>query len=249
MNTIINSQKSIPPFPGGQRTVSQPSLAKLLDMLVAKDTKKTEQFLSSLISTGSDGRTILRDIFQPLFQQLAAYISTGQISQARANVASEIAFQMIRGVIDRYSPKGAFSCSKLAIGCIKGDAHDLGCRLVANSFEMAGWDVDYLGGDLDKTEFVQRVVEAEPDLVGISISNLIHVPALKELITELHNCEIADRFKIMVGGYPFSVNPTFAIEVGADFTARNAAEAVSKARRYVIRYTESAPIEVTTFVV
>src|SRR5262249_27170104 len=115
MNTIINSQKSIPPFPTTQRSVSDSSLTKLLDLLIAKNTEKTEQFLESLMSTNADGRTILRDLFQPLFQQLAAYISTGQISQSRATVASEIAFQMMRSVIDRYSPKGAFSCSKLAI--------------------------------------------------------------------------------------------------------------------------------------
>jgi methanogenic corrinoid protein MtbC1 len=224
-------------------------LTKLLDLLIAKNTEKTEQFLESLMSSNTDGRTILRDLFQPLFQQLAAYISTGQISQSRATVASEIAFQMMRSVIDRYSPRGAFSCSKLAIGCVKGEQHDLGCRLVANSFELAGWDVTYIESGIDKLEFVERVVEAEPDLVGVSVSNLLNVPKLKDLITELHNCEIADRFKIMVGGYPFSVNPTFAVEIGADFTARNASEAVSKAKRYVTRYNETGPIEVATFVV
>jgi len=221
-----------------------------MDAVLSKDTRKAEDLVNSLMNGGTDGQGMFREIFQPLFQQLASYMTTGQISQARAAAASELAFHVMRGVVDRYSPKGLFaSPSKLLIGCIQGEQHDIGCRIVANQFEMTGWNVVYTGNEFDKDAFIDAALEAEPDLVGISVSNLLQVPVLKELIAALHNCEIADRFKIMVGGYPFSINPSFALEIGADFTARNAAEAVSKARRYVTRYADLGAAEVTTFVV
>jgi len=251
MNTVMSSSTRNPVnIPGNQKHLLQPSLTRLMDAVLSKDLRKAEDLVSSLMNNGNDGQGLFRDIFQPLFQQLASYMTTGQISQARAAAASELAFQVMRGVVDRYSPKGLYaSPSKLLIGCIQGDQHDIGCRIVANLFEMTGWNVVYVDSDADKESFIQTVLETEPDLIGISVSNLLQVPTLKELIIALHNCEIADRFKIMVGGYPFSINPSFALEVGADFTARNATEAVSKARRYVTRYAEYGASEVTTFVV
>ncbi len=251
MNTVMsgNTRNTVNPF-FNQKHLPQPSLSRLVDAILSKDTRKAEDLIASLMDGGNDGPTMFRDIFQPLFQQLASYMTTGQISQARAAAASELTFHVMKGVVDRYSPKGlSASPSKLLIGCIPGEQHDIGCRIVANMFEMTGWNVVYVGSETDKDSFLEATLEAEPDLIGISVSNLLQVPTLKDLIIALHNCEIADRFKIMVGGYPFSINPSFATEVGADFTARNAVEAVTKARRYVTRYADFGTAEVTTFVV
>ena len=250
MSTSTNINKLSSELVIGQRFIPGQPQIRLLEAVIAKDIAAAERTVNALINSGMDGSTLFREIFQPLFQQLASYISTDKISNARGNVSSEIAFQLLRGVADKFSPKSrSGSASKLVIGCLKGEPHDIGCRIVASLFEMAGWDVSYLGNEMDQTEFLNGTLDARPDLVGISASNLLRVPAVKELIVALHECEIGDKFKIMVGGYPFSINPKFATDIGADFTARSAAEAVSKARRYVSRSGESIPAEVITFVV
>ncbi|HEY5309978.1 MAG TPA: cobalamin B12-binding domain-containing protein, partial [Casimicrobiaceae bacterium] len=51
---------------------------------------------------------------------------------------------------------------------VSGDLHELGARMVADFFEMEGWDSYYTGANTPTGGVVQAIVERRPDVLAIS---------------------------------------------------------------------------------
>jgi methanogenic corrinoid protein MtbC1 len=116
----------------------------------------------------------------------------------------------------------------LVIGCITGELHTLGCRLVADHFERQGWTVHYLGADVPITAFVTLAQDVNADLIAVSATMPEQVAGVAALIQAVkgHRDQIQP---VLVGGRPFQDDPELASSVGAWMQAATAAEAVRRA--------------------
>lgn len=108
---------------------------------------------------------------------------------------------------------------------VGGELHELGIRMVADFFEMEGWDTYYLGANTPGASVVQAVAERKAEVLGISATMTFHLHAVEELITLARKTAGWDT-KIMVGGYPFHLEPDLWRRVGADLYAADAQEAI-----------------------
>lgn len=109
--------------------------------------------------------------------------------------------------------------------CVSGDLHEIGVRMVADFFQMDGWDTIYLGANTPPRDVVTTVAEAKADFVAISATMAFHLDAVSELIRQLRATSATAKIPILVGGHPFNLAPTLVARVGADGTAKGAAEA------------------------
>ena len=123
----------------------------------------------------------------------------------------------------------AKSGSKLLIGTVEGDLHDIGKNIVATMFRANGFEVQDLGVDVKNDLFVEKIKEYKPDLVGLSALLTTTVVKQKDLIETLVEEGLRDEVKIMVGGAPISKE--WAEQIGADAYASDAAEAVHEAKK------------------
>ncbi len=123
----------------------------------------------------------------------------------------------------------AKSGSKLLIGTVEGDLHDIGKNIVATMFRANGFEVQDLGVDVKNELFVEKIKEYKPDLVGLSALLTTTVVKQKDLIETLVEEGLRDDVKIMVGGAPISKE--WAEQIGADAYASDAAEAVHEAKK------------------
>ena len=121
---------------------------------------------------------------------------------------------------------------RLVATCVGGELHEIGIRMVADFFEMEGWDTYYLGANTPTESVVQTVVERSADILGVSATIAFHTSAVADLIANVRASEVGD-VKILVGGYPFNIAPDLWRQVGADGCARDAQEAVELANRLV----------------
>ncbi len=117
---------------------------------------------------------------------------------------------------------------KVLIGTVKGDLHDIGKNLVAMILETAGFNVINLGIDIDPDDFVDAILEHEPDIVGLSALLTTTMPYMKDTIDLIVEEELRDKVKIVIGGAP--VSQAFADQIGADGFAPDAASAVDLCR-------------------
>jgi len=120
---------------------------------------------------------------------------------------------------------------KVLIGTVKGDLHDIGKNLVVMMIEGGGFDVIDLGIDVPASRFVEAVKEHRPQVVGMSALLTTTMVEMKKTIQTLEAAGQKDRVKIIVGGAP--VTERFAMEIGADGYAPDAASAVDIVRSLI----------------
>lgn len=115
--------------------------------------------------------------------------------------------------------------------CVGGELHQIGSRMVADFFEMDGWDTYYMGANTPTPSILQAISEHNADILGISLSMSFHRSTLENLIQSVRESEHAKKLKIIVGGYSFIEDPNLWKAVGADGSADNAEQAVILANR------------------
>lgn len=117
---------------------------------------------------------------------------------------------------------------KIILATVKGDIHDIGKNIVRMLLENYGYEVIDLGKDVPPETIVKSAVENDIKLVGLSALMTTTLKYMEETINLLRaqkpDC------KIIVGGAV--LNKTYADMVGADFYAKDAAEAAKIAGKF-----------------
>lgn len=138
-----------------------------------------------------------------------------------------LAADAFKGAIDLLSPhiKGGYAGKgKILIHTVEGDIHDIGKNIVAIMLEANGYKVIDLGRDVPVMDVVDAAVENEVDFITGSALMTTTMPAQREIMDELKERGIRDKFKCVFGGAPTSQD--WIDEIGADAWAENAAAAV-----------------------
>jgi 5-methyltetrahydrofolate--homocysteine methyltransferase len=117
---------------------------------------------------------------------------------------------------------------KVVIGTVKGDLHDIGKNLVALMLQGSGFEVIDLGADVKPERFVEAVKSSQPNFVMMSALLTTTMLSMKDTIEALKAAGIRNQVKVAVGGAP--VTQRYCDEIGADFYAANATEAVTTAK-------------------
>lgn len=122
----------------------------------------------------------------------------------------------------KVKPTGIF-----LIGTVKGDLHDIGKNLVAMMMKGAGFKIIDVGINVTVDKFISAIKEENPDLVGMSALLTTTMMEMKANINTFRQKGI--NTKIIIGGAPLSEK--FALEIGADGYAPDAASAPDEAKR------------------
>jgi methanogenic corrinoid protein MtbC1 len=177
------------------------------------------------------GKVPVKDVYLHVFQRTQHEI--GRLWQTnRLSVAQEhyctAATQLIMSQLYPYIFAGPRNGRSLVATCVSGDLHEIGVRMISDFFEMEGWDTFYVGANAPKADLLRTLAERRADVLAVSATMTFHVRAVADLIAGVHEAH-GDRVKVLVGGYPFNVDPGLWRTVGADASARDAAEAIELA--------------------
>lgn len=118
---------------------------------------------------------------------------------------------------------------KVVIGTVAGDIHEIGKSLVATMLSANGFQVFDLGVDVPISTFVQKVMEVEADIVGLSALLTTTMLNQGKVIEAFQEAGLREKVKVMVGGAP--VSQSWADQIGADGYSENAVGAVALAKK------------------
>jgi methanogenic corrinoid protein MtbC1 len=121
--------------------------------------------------------------------------------------------------------------SRVVLGSVQGDIHDIGKNIVATLLTAAGFEVFDLGTDVAAPDFVAAVRRHHPAVVALSALLTSTMPEMGVVIDELRRARLRDQVKVLIGGA--SVTAEFAARIGADAAVRDAVEGVNLCRRWV----------------
>lgn len=111
---------------------------------------------------------------------------------------------------------------------LSGDQHSFGTVVVEELFCREGWLTDRMS-EATTPDLLERVAGEWFDLIGLTISCDSHIAQLPSVIAALRNVSRNPRLCVMVGGRIFVEDPTLAVRLGANGTARDAKVAVQVA--------------------
>jgi methanogenic corrinoid protein MtbC1 len=149
----------------------------------------------------------------------------GDVTVADEHFASAIT-QAIMSLLRSRFPKRQRNGNLVVAAAIGGELHEIGVRMVADFFEMEGWDVVYLGANTPATDIIGVIRERRADLLAVSASTLLHLSAVADLIQQVRQDKGCTQAKVLVGGPAFRSAPDLWSELGADGSAGSAREAV-----------------------
>jgi corrinoid protein of di/trimethylamine methyltransferase len=114
----------------------------------------------------------------------------------------------------------------MIIGVVEGDVHDIGKNIVKTMCTAAGFDVHDLGRDVAPETFVAKTKETKSQVVAMSTLMTPTMDGMKAVMDGLVEAGVRMNVKTIIGGAPTSKE--FADDIGADFWAGNAQDAVVK---------------------
>jgi len=189
-----------------------------------------------IIMKAFDDGTLIRDLYLNVFQ--VTQQETGRLWQmSKINVGQEhfitSATQLIMSQLYPYMFAHTVNEKKVIVSCITGELHEIGPRMVADLFEMDGWNSYYFGANIPQYSLIKAIEVHHPDLLAISVTMTYNLSAVSDLIETIRNNKETEYLKIIVGGYPFNLADKLWNNIGADGTAVNAVDAIELASKLI----------------
>ena len=118
--------------------------ARHLDFLLHGRRDDAGRFILSAVETGTSVKFIYREVLQPVQRELGRLWQTNDVSVAQEHYCTA-ATRLIMGQLYPYLPMASRIGKRVVVTCVGGELHEVGARMVADLFEMEGWDSYFLG--------------------------------------------------------------------------------------------------------
>lgn len=119
------------------------------------------------------------------------------------------------------------SRTKVVVGTVKGDIHDIGKNIVVAMLRCNGFEVYDVGVDVSTEAFINKVKETGATVLGLSGLLTVAFASMEEVIQRLEEAGLKDKVKVMIGGG--MINDFVRDQVGADAWGHDAIEAIKLA--------------------
>jgi methylmalonyl-CoA mutase cobalamin-binding domain/chain len=209
-----------------------PEVATFETALLAGRQRDALAVMNGCIDDGLSLTEVELHIIQPSLYHIGERWQANQVSVAGEHLATAIAQSVMTVGLLRSTPPPAIG-KRVLLACVAGNHHAVGLRMVADAFQLAGWDVQYLGANVPTSAIIQQAAEWEVDLVGLSVSFVQQLRVAKEAIAGL-----AERFgatgpEVIIGGLAINQFDKLAEMVGARAYSADAQSAVVRANQIV----------------
>ncbi|MBK7473122.1 MAG: cobalamin-dependent protein [Betaproteobacteria bacterium] len=164
-------------------------------------------------------------VIQPALYNIGQKWQDNQVTVAQEHLATAISQSvMTYGLLKSEVPPA--NGRRTVLACVEGNQHAVGLQMVADAFQLAGWDVHYLGANVPTGALLQHVVNCRPDLLGLSVSFAQQLRVVKDVIARLQ-AHGADRPPVVIGGLAINQFDSLAGTLGADAWSPDARAAVA----------------------
>ncbi|MBP1717412.1 MAG: trimethylamine corrinoid protein 2 [Deltaproteobacteria bacterium] len=196
---------------------------KFYEALCEGSMDKIKELTQKALNVGDMPEKILKEGLIPAMDRIGARFRENEIFIPEVLIAAR-AMHAGLGVLKPILAKSTTSTmTKVVIGTVKGDLHDIGKNLVGMMLEGAGFEVVDLGIDVPPEKFIQSAKENGAKIIGMSA---LLTTTMMQMQTTVQKVKAEGlKIKTVIGGAP--VTAEFAKQIGADGYAPDAASAVS----------------------
>jgi len=171
-----------------------------LKALLAGKRSQCRDMVQRLLDTNIELRTLFTDLFQRTLYEVGELWENNRITVANEHLATSITESLLNlaypalFAADRSGKKAVISCSA-------NEFHQVGGKMVADIFELNGWEGHFLGANLPHDELSRFIQDVQPDVVGLSLSIIANLDNLKRGIEVVRTN--FPKLDLLIGGQAF----------------------------------------------
>lgn len=205
-----------------------PLAVRYLGALLGQQKSEAAQIVMQAVEDLVPIADIYLHIMQPALREIGRLWQSNVITVAQEHYATSVTQMIMSRLYDHIflTPKNG---RRLVAACASGELHEIGARMVADMFELAGWDTYYVGANTPTEALVDAIASFRADVVALSATMAFHIRDVAATIRAIRQDERTSKVLIVVGGYPFNITPELWREVGADGHGIDAASAIATA--------------------
>ena len=199
-------------------------VANILYEMVLKGKKNTiAEETEKLLSAGADAGELLNNSLLPAINDVGDFFDKGKYFLPQLIASAEA----MKNAIEILQPKLLQEHDKqdmptICFATVEGDIHDIGKNLVVLMLQNYGYNVVDLGKDVAKEAIVEKAMETNASIIGLSALMTTTMQEMKAVVdyAKERDCKA----KIIIGGAV--ITEDYKEQIGADGYAKDAAEAV-----------------------
>ena len=196
-------------------------LEKMRGLVIAGDEAGLTQAVREALDSGVAPIDILDGALTPGMREVGEQFERMELFLPEMILSAEAmrAAVAVLGPALRASGEGeAQNKGVVVLGTIQYDVHDIGKTIVASFLEVNGFVVHDLGRDVPPKAFVQKAIEVNADVIGISALMTSTMQGMSDVIDAASDAGIS--CAVIVGGA--AVTEDWARHIGASGTAKDA---------------------------
>lgn len=198
------------------------------DALLQGQRHVASRLILEAVRNGVRVQDVYLHVFQPSQREIGRLWQTNQVSVAQEHYCTAATQLIMSQLYPRIFATEKIG-KRLVATSVSGELHEVGIRMVADFFEMEGWDTYYLGANTPTGSIIRTIADRRADVLAVSATMTFHINRVRELIAEVHASDAGQDVKILVGGYPFNTSSELWRQLGADGFSPDAQGAVTLA--------------------
>jgi methanogenic corrinoid protein MtbC1 len=202
--------------------------SEYLNYLINGDKKSAHDLILDAVNSGVSVKDIYINIFQVTQKETGRLWQMSKIGVAQEHFITA-ATQLIMSRLYPYLFTGSHKGKRIIVSCVNGELHELAPRMVADLFELDGWDSYYFGANTPQSSLIEAVKTYKPHILAVSATMTFNISAVTELIEKVKSDSATKDVKVFVGGYPFMITENLWKNIGADGFAVDALLAIQSA--------------------
>lgn len=168
-----------------------------LDSLIAGRKDACEAQVSLLVEEGVPLRELYEQLFRDSLYEVGRRWEAGELSVAVEHQATAITEGILSELFPATTSRKALG-RRAVVSATAGEFHQVGARIVADSLELLGWDVHFVGAGASVDELLEVVTEGRPDLLALSVSLDGNLPTVVTTVQRVQaRCPTV---RVVVGG-------------------------------------------------
>jgi methanogenic corrinoid protein MtbC1 len=209
--------------------VTDQDVARFAEMIVHQPLDAARAHLDGLRAAGMSAEAVITGVLSATARHLGVLWEQDRCTFVDVTLGLSRLQQLLRifGPAFEAEPARQGSGRRLLLAVVPGEQHTFGLAIVEEFFRRAGWHVqsEFLPS---RAILLEQVRTEWFDAVGLSASGEVASASVGAVVKAVRDHALNTGVRIMLGGNLFVGAPELAASLGADFGARDAAEAVDR---------------------
>lgn len=180
--------------------ISEELYSLYLQGLLSGDRSRCTDIVRDLLDRDIAVKTLYLDLFQRSMYEVGSLWEMNKVSVAVEHLATSITESLLTLAYPRIFSAEHIG-KKAVISCVANEYHQIGGKMVADIFELHGWDGYFLGANTPVAALLRMIEEKSPELVGLSLSIYFNMPNLRNVLDQLRAAY--PDLPVIVGGQAF----------------------------------------------